>query len=289
MAGATERVILGAPVAGARGTVASSFQYLLRGDETLQLEVYNFVALPVVVRLFGRVWRTESQDLQVFAHDTSCGARVFTTKTFSLTAGALLNLRLTTDDTTVPLGQLYGRVRLMQGDGAAALPIATLIQGYFNDRGDRGWPGSAIEDTHAGLGTLRNEAWSFGGVPPTIAGFTQAKMRSRVTGGSFLFSTAAIGAAREVILIITNSTGIEIARLSSNYAHAPSTVAAYTLAAGVNQDASSASGQRIIPIPTDLDLPAQSSLTVVVVNQQVGDLFTPGALYMRSWMDFNAE
>lgn len=286
MAGARELARAASPVPLGAGAVVSSLQYTLTGDEWLRLTTYNLLFSSHPVELIGRVWRSADQKFDLFRHPHVAAPNAFTTTEIKLQPGALLNLRIGTPNATgFSLGVLFGRVQLLSGHGPSATVIGTLLQGYFDNRNDRGWPGSTLEDVQSGNGVLTGNQIAFDPGLPNMRITLAANVRARFVCFAFDLATGPAGGNREVIVSVQDQGFNPIGVFVANITQPVNTTWTYTIAPSVVQEMASASTMRIIPIPPDLDLPPTARILITAINQQNDDVYTPGLCLLRYWME----
>lgn len=292
---AVERIVQASPVPAGGSVVASSFQYLLTGEERLLVTVRWFArALVGGVTVAGRSWRSQTNDLSVFlvntAQSPTTGSQPSSTNgnlsaEITLDAGALLNLRVSTDDMARKLGTCFVRVQLQRGSGTAATVLGTLLQGYISPGNDLGWPGSALTTMHAGRGVVLSEIWSFQPGPLRATATVPAGIRWLPIAGAVQFTCSGVAGDRQVIAYALDDAGTIVWEGVGAPKMIAGVTANYGFGAGQPPSTVDVTGIRELPWPDELELAAGWSLRIQVSGADAGDIVTPFGLLVREWLD----
>lgn len=282
---ATERITSGAQgVAIGRGLVASSFQYYLTGAESIRVSAISRYS-NVKVDITYRFWREQDRQIQVNRDALTVSLDdPPTLKSVGLDAGALLNLRLSTDDTRPKLGMLWVRAQLVIGDGAAAQVLGTLLQGYISAQNDLGWPGSPLQTMHESHGSIITAPWVVL-AGPAVSTNVPPHSRWRVVSGRFVLQAVGAGPARTPIVFTTNSAGIVTWSSGNGQSCAAGNIRTYSFGAGVAPSDVIGLDQTMLSWPTDMELGPLDTVQAAFLSGQVTDLVTNTALLVREWFD----
>lgn len=281
-----EQAFPAAPAFASRGLVASSFQYLLTGTEELRLTAY-VRSTQIRLTVDSRLWRRDIGEIQLQSHECLTSTLFETVQTYPLTAGALLNVRVSTPgNPTLQLGQVFVRVQLMSGSGPGARVVGTLLQGYLDEWNELAWPGTPLADMQSGLGVLLNAGWSLDLPNNRAMTLVASNARWRVMSGRVVFTAGAVPAVRNFYVSVQDPAGVLqfVGTASTNLAAGG--VFGLNFGAGLVGNRGVDFGNESVPFPVDLDLLPNSIIAVNVVNMQVGDFFSAlDGLWVREWMN----
>jgi hypothetical protein len=280
-----ERAFLGAPVTFGRGAVASSFQYILTGEEFLRVYADTLKQAGETIVVTGRLWSLQRQQLQVFRHEISAvsipGGAFFT---YALEPGALLNLRIATAN-QIPLNTMFVRAQIVRGPGPAQTVLGTLLQGYISLNNDLGWPGSPIETTHAGRGRLADGFWQPLFLPTRLEVTVPTGRRWEFVASRFNVTTDATVGNRDVTFAALDDTGQTHYTGVSNFVQTAGLTSRYSIGAGLAGTAQLGFGLAHISAPRGLELASGWKLMVLISGAGAGDFFAPFGLLIREWFD----
>jgi hypothetical protein len=138
-------------ILGPTGVIASPFQFLVTGDDHLEVTSFNSLTgcRVAVHHRFLEEGRVTPQATS-FTHTPNTDRTANTTR-HALGQGALLNLRVVADSGGPLLGQTFVIVRVIRGQEANAVALGTLIQGYVTASQDQAWPGSPLVNSLSGV------------------------------------------------------------------------------------------------------------------------------------------
>lgn len=282
---AAERTFQAAPVQVGRGLVASSFQYYLSGDESLEIDLWNRGGNHVV-DLSGRAWRESDRAIVPFLHtfNVLSGAAPLTRRV-KLDAGALINLRVAAQtSSTLDLGELFGRVRILNGFTGAVVALGTLAQGYFDADNDLAYPGTPIQSMHSGHGFIQQPSWFLGLVPLRAIYQVPNNVRARFLCGNVNFTTSGVAANRAVVSRVLDAGGTTLFIGDNHPVQVANTTIGYNVSVGHPPSSSSAANNMQVPFPADLDLLPNYQVEMLVVNEQVGDALQLNGVVTRNWI-----
>lgn len=269
-----------------RGQLDFVSQHYLTGDESLRVQIYCING-PQQVTLTGRQWSEAEKQIKPFVktYRVPSLTGIALEDTFSLEAGALLNVRLSmVNSATLRYGQVFGRVTLLQGKTGATIPLATLLQGYFTEHIEINWPGSDLRGMHEAPGLITDLAWSTAVAPVRCEALTGNKVRTRLISGAATFQASAVVAPRLLRLsVFSNGAYMYVSRTLGPFAASTGCLAVF--GAGLNAEPVDDNARALFDVPLDLEIPELSTVQIFVINGQAGDFFTPEQLNVRQWME----
>jgi hypothetical protein len=270
-----------------RGQLDFVSQHYLSGSESLRVEVYSHYPLPVPVTVTGRMWSQAERTIKPFQRTyPGPSGMPGTTDTFQLEAGALLNVRLVSNTASgLQLGHLFGRVTLMQGSTGALVPLATLVQGYFDANNEVAWPGTPLQGMHDGRGVIVESNWVQLLAPRRLEETVSIGARWRIVAGRGSIVTSAVAGNRDVLVVAVKASGFVTFAAGGLPVVPASQARAYDFGAGLNGQTAFSNNEGVLPWPDDLELAAGDAVRLQLVNEQVGDAWTGDALTIRQWMD----
>lgn len=271
--------------AGRASPVSSgmAWPFLTDGSESLRVS-FRGRGLGIVGLVTGRVWHRDSGRIEVFSQrPTTVQSAILVQDDYPLPAGALLNLRLTTDP-GVKYGAVFGSAQLVRGSNpSASTVIATIAQGYTNTTNERAFPGSPIQSFGDGPGLIIDPAWGAFAAPLRLEVQSGNFERWRALSGLGQLITSGVAGVRTVYTRATNGFGQLIWQGTGGVAHGPGATVGYSFGAGVAPSGITGGGVAMLPWPADLDLDPGSVITMGVDNAQLGDIVVPFGLNVRFW------
>lgn len=271
------------PIIG-RGLVASSFQYYLTGVESLRVVMQSLVA-GVKLELACRLWR-ESDRAVVLSReliDSGTGIPTPVTTEYALDAGALLNVRLGVASGTPAHGAIWVRVQLIQGAGAAAVVVGTLLQGFVSTSNDLGWPGSPIEKQDSASGFVASHAGAAGA---NISALTiGARERWRPICGRFTYTASGAAGNRNAFVAVLDNAGNFVYVGVSSILIGPGGALSLSFAAGASPSADGGGAQFHLPFPGDLELAGGWGLRFSALGADVADVISNPYFVVRKRVD----
>jgi len=283
MGGAIERAFPAAPVPGPAGLIASSFQYLLTGTETLRVLTMP-LGTGATFTLQSRQYRKATDDTQVSEHQLR-GTVVGNTQVsdIPLTAGALLNVRLSLTPASIRTGQVWAEVHLVQGQTGSTKIIGTLMQGYMGGDVALAWPGSAIQSLHDGRGYITADEPAF--VAATVYRLTIGNsLRYRVISGTYDVIASAVVADRFAFVRVERAGGIVVFEGAGAGPITAGQTARVSFGAGMTATGVTALLVWHLPFPSDLELDPGDRITIYVGNTQAGDIISAPTFLVRVWL-----
>ena len=283
-AGIIEQIIFGSPTTDDRGRLlASPFQFHVTGVERLRLTVTNSVAGVFVVARVRTF--TPGGDVQVAEHAIAARSdRTSSYSDFPLDAGFILNMEVVATGATTRIGQTFVRVQIVRGDGAAALPFGTLIQGYVTSNQALAWPGSPVESSIAGGGVLR----LIDGTTPAAG----AEISETVPTGArwellnvhaTIGTSAAAGNRRPMLAFVAGAVGHWLRAQTGTVG--PSQSATVIWAANVGDAAVGSPLRLSAPLPTGQNLLEGFQIVGTTDALDAGDTYINIKLLVREWLE----
>ena len=275
---ATERAF---PAARALAS-PSAIDWPLVGTERLRL-TGRFMNATNTITLAGRLWRAADREVVPFSHTFVQGLIGSLVQEVPLQAGVLLSLYVTaTQGSTDVLGETFARVELIQGDGAAATVLAALVQGYVNSENALGWPGSPLQNQHAGFGVPTLAPATFATGPLRYTWTVPTGRLWRVVAGRAIFTASAVVATRNAYVTLTDALGNAFSALPSTSGIVANEVLGINFGPGLTLANPSIGQQSNVATP-DLLLTTGDVLSVTTSNNQIGDTLTNGVLRVQEY------
>jgi len=191
-----------------------------------------------------------------------------TTKTFALSPGTLLNINCENISNEPERGTSHLIAGLQTGDDTDNEMFAILVNNYLQERFPLSWPNPHIQNPLEGRGNWQvvTESDPAAGATKTLK--TQAHTRRIIKGIHFTLTTSATAATRLVKIKFNfpHYTGT----FPASTTQAASTAINYT-AAAIGHNTQVGSANAIIPIPQDISVFNNDSVTIDVDNIQSGD------------------
>jgi hypothetical protein len=282
---ASERQIIAQPTASAGGRVISSpFQFYTTGEDRLRVTSFN--SLPGVALKIQSRFVDSAGKVQANADDhVPLSNRTARITEHELGNGALLNLTVFASAGAPQIGQTFVIVQLIRGASAAAIILGTLLQGYVTASQHLGWPGSPIQLSTEGQGSLR----SIAGTNPAIG----AEINESVpTGARWQFISALINftASANVatrcprFAFFDPAIGQYLGVYTSGLSITASQNVANTWAAGMGTALYESFFIPLTPLPTDTPLRAGTQFRTLTAGMQANDQYTGITYYTREWL-----
>jgi hypothetical protein len=278
VAAPTERVFVAQPfpTAGAR-VIASPFQFWSTGEDNLRVLSVNALS-GVGLTIQGRFIDAAGVIGAARWDHTPASDRTIRSSEFPLGVGAV----------TPQIGQTFVIVQLIRGAGAAALVLGTLLQGYVTSTQTLAWPGSPLQLSVDGGGTIR-----------TITGTTPAagqEVREVVPTGArwqlmtvhAQFTASATVATRRPRLAW--NTGGTQSGISANVTNVTATQqGVFDWVCGMPLSAAVFPGDNVAGLPNELYLLAGDSFATATVGLQgidpPVDQWSAPRFTVREWLE----
>jgi hypothetical protein len=273
--------VLSAPTEGRFTPTPYSFEF--SGEDRLRLTVWS--RFGVTVRVHVRVHRPHAPThASVYSFD-STGTAVAETTEFVIGEGYLLNVTVVTEDSGLVLGQVFVRLSVIRGSGAASTVLGTIVQGYVTDEQELGWPGSPIADSLSHSGALL-----IGVVPDQIAGLDWSAtvpdgVRWEILSAAGILTTSAAVANRIPRLFFTHPGPVTILVVPHQFQGVASSVLSYTWGQGLAGTLTAPGQGAIGVLPQNFPLLSGTTIATNTVGLQAGDQWTNIRMMIREWLE----
>lgn len=263
-------------------TLTGPGAFYVTGEDNLRVVLHNSLA-SAVVTIEGRFLSLDGAVLPFVQTYAPTSDRVAFTRDFRLGEGWILNVsaRVTTGAPSV--GQVYARICVIRGLGAAPIQIGTLVQGYATDGDDLAWPGGPLRTSVEGPGWLRTLANQDPAEGEQVLITVPTGARWRPLALRMVFTSNGTAANREVALRITDGTN-EIANVPAGVTQVASQVRRYSYFHSAPRGAGTISLYVIAPLPR-IDIPAGYTIETLVDNIQISDAFSGVNLEVEEWIE----
>lgn len=256
------------------------------GNYALRLNAWCSVA-GVTLALRSRFLRSHDGEL-VDSGDTLAvtGNRVITTTDVQLGAGFPLNAEVFALAGTPTIGQCFAQVQIVRGRGPAAVPLATVLQGYVSATQALSWPGSPIVDSLSGAGALRSIAIAQPAPGAEVTQLVPAGARWQVISLIGQLNTSAAAANRFPSAFLSDGAQRYVEAIT-NVILAASLSGAYCWMSGFGGVVT----QATTPARTTAGLPnpslmlANFQLGTLTGNIQAADQWVNAECVVREWLD----
>jgi hypothetical protein len=183
-------------------------------------------------------------------------------------------------------GQTYIMVQLVNGSGATATVIATLVGNYIAGGQAIGWPGSPVVDSFAGAG-YPDQRGGLAPAPGTELSFVfGAGLRSRLQTAYCKLTTSA-AAGNRLVRVVHQVSGVSVGVFPAPAVVGPSTLSEYTLVPGGSSQATSSSLgiDQVIGVPDTYVFQHDQLLATSTVGLAAGDQFSGWNFLFESWVE----
>lgn len=288
MAPPIERILVAQPVPiGGGSVIATPFQFLLLGEDTLEVAAWCSVA-DVAVFVQGRVLRLDNTIEPFQFTFPTLSNRIGTRNTINIGAGFILNLAVIGAGATLVPGQLFARLTIQRGQLGSRTFLGTLLQGYTTNTQTLAWPGSPIQLSTEGQGVIRQ----FTGTNPApgvdIDEVVPTGARwELISIGSLLTTSAAVGNRTPILRLETAAGGI-LAQSIATVQTPPSNVHGYWWMQGIPTETNIlALGSGQAGLPTNPVLLAGNHILTVTLGIAAGDDWQVPDIAVREWLEGN--
>lgn len=263
-------------------TLTGPGAFYVTGEDNLRVVLRNSLA-SAVVTIEGRFLTLAGVVTPFVEVIAPASDRSAVTRDFRLGDGWILNVsaRVTTGAPSV--GQVYARICVIRGLGAAPIQIGTLVQGYATEADDLAWPGGPLRTSVEGPGWLRTLANQDPAEGEMILITVPTGARWRPLSLRFRLVTNGTAANREVELVITDGTN-EIANVPAGVTQTASQTRRYSYFHTAPRGAGTVSLFVIAPLPR-IDIPAGYTIETLLNGGQVSDAFTQVNLLVEEWIE----
>lgn len=195
-----ERILPPASLSGAPvRTITTPFQFVFSGAENLRVRSANSLA-GVVIGIQGRLLQSDGTITPFVLTSTPPSDRSILTQDFPLGPGTLLTLTAFAIAGAPQRGQTFVQVQVIQGLGGATITLGTLLQDYVTSFQQLAWPGSPIQNSLDGRGTIVRTTVAQP-APGALGAFSlPAGTRWRIQAVTLELDTSAVVATRKPYL-----------------------------------------------------------------------------------------
>jgi len=219
------------------------------------------------------------ESIETFSVDSSANGNE---RVITLTDGQLISAVLWSNSNSLRTGQLFARIATREGSVADNSRELPLVSGYITGGSFLNYPTSPPIPSYTGVPALEVVAVPAPGAGNEIS-FTQpGGTRSRIIGGSFIFTTSAAVANRTVTLQVNDISGA-ITWVTSRTVQAAGVARTYWLWTGDNMPADAAPNF-FLPIPADA-YGDELNVISITTNIDVADAFTAVTLRLDNYVN----
>jgi hypothetical protein len=271
-----EKAALAAP------TLIGPGSFYVTGEDNLRVVIRNSLA-SAVVTVEGRFLSVAGEVTPFVQTIAPASDRTAGTTDFRLGDGWILNVsaRVTSGDPQV--GQVYVRLLVIRGLGAAPINIGTLAQGYATNADDLAWPGAPIRSSVEGPGWIRTLTVADPAAGADFAATVPTGARWRPLAVHWQIVSSATAANRETALRLTDGTN-EIAIVPCGVTQTASTTRRYSFFHTAPRGAGSVQLHVIAPMPR-LDLVAGNTIESVTAAIDATDQISAIVIHLEEWIE----
>lgn len=254
------------------------------GNYAWRLNVWCSVA-GVTIALRSRFLR--SNDGQLVDSDDDLvvtSDRLLTTKTTQLAAGFPLNAQVFALTGTPLVGQCFVQLQIIRGAGPAAIPMATVLQGYVTATQALSWPGSPITSSVDGPGAPLVVIVGIAPLGTEVSTIVPVNARFAVGLAAATFVAGAAVANRNPTLVYL-SGGALLMRSGYNVNVTAGQTRDFSWMTGFGNLIENPLGQVSLSLPTENVLLAGVQITTLTSGLQAGDQWRGLQLAVRQWID----
>lgn len=261
------------------------FQFVLSTFERLRVLTYSDDA-SAVYTIAGRVHRGDGTISTFAFQHAQVSENSSPLKDVNVGAGALLTVSVyvSTQNGVSRHGRNWVRVQVIQGEGAAATVLGTLVQAYVTKQDPVAWPGTPFRSPTEGPGLVE----FIEGTAPAAGGAAELTFtpdrRYRIDALSVIFDTAAGGSARRVFVRQVTANGVD-ALFPAPFPQPASTTQTYVFGRGLPNLDASANGMVAGALPIELWSTNVSSYEVNAALIAAADQFTAVGAQVTRWFD----
>lgn len=179
-------------------------------------------------------------------------------------------------------GVCYCELSIGRGGSPSGYEHTLLAAGYLGRRSSLGWPGGAPVAAGQGTGMPRTITLTNPAAGADYASSTVYSSQTRLQSASFVLTTDATVAARDVRIRIQDGLGNVVFFAGSNVTQPASTVLRYT-ASPTGLAGTFGTNQVLLPYPNDLLGFGGLEFHTATLNLQAGDQFSAFAALVERW------
>jgi len=257
--------------------------FYFAGDDQLRVTSWNSLASVAVV-VTGRFVHADDARIEPFSElHTPATNRTAASSTYTRARGWLTDLSVLVTGATPQRGQTFVRVDVVRGQGANAIPLSTLLQGYVTATQRLAYPGSPIVDSLTGPGTLRSITGTDPAAGLEISETVPTGARWRFASLRAALVTDATVANRNASLNFDDGTNI-YAAAAVNFNQAASLTFVHHFVA-VGQSFAQTSTQVMVSTPANLVLAAGHRFRTVTSAIVAGDNWGAPQYAVEEWLE----
>jgi len=257
--------------------------FYFAGDDQIRVTSWNALASVTVV-LTGRFVHAEDGRIEPFSEvHTPNTNRTAASSTYQRARGWLTDLSVLVTGATPQRGQTFVRVDVVRGQGAGAIALSTLLQGYVTATQRLAYPGSPIIDSLTGPGVIRSltgtdpvAASEISETVPTGARWRFISLRAQLV-------TDATAANRTLALVFDDGTNSYM-YAATNFNQTASQALNYAFG-DVGQTYGFYLLGGMVSAPANLVLAAGHRIRTVTTTLQAGDNWGPPQYAVEEWLE----
>lgn len=279
----TETIIRPGAAASGRVTPAS-FPFFTTGEDNLRVTSYNS-APGVSLKINGRLLDTAGRANADSWDHTPNTDRSAKSTDLTLSGSTLLNLTVFSAAGTPLQGQTYVIVSLIRGIGAGAIVLGTIVQGYVTSNQALGFPGSALQQSTEGSGSVRTIVATVPAAGAEVAETVPAGARWELLLFSARFAPQVTVGINRMPMLYAQLGGqnlffVPIARTVD----APN-VLSCNWSSGLGLQANTLSVFTATGLPVSIPLLAGTVLATLTDGMQPADTYTSANYTVREWLE----
>lgn len=261
---------------------AAAAPFYVSGEDNLRTIVRTSVVVTVTVE--GR-FLDRCGTITPFVHNFTIATvtRAAVTNDARLGEGWILSIAARVTTGTPQVGQTFVQLRVVRGNGAAAINIGTLAQGYATESDDLAWPNSLVRSSVEGPGVFLRSPIASPGAGGNFLTTVPARTRWRPTMVNFQLVTSAVAGNREVVIAFDDGAAV-IALIPAGVTQIASETRTYTFFHAAPRGAGTISLHVIAPLPM-LTMMAGWDLLSTVSGILAGDQLSVISVTVEEWIE----
>lgn len=263
--------------------VINPYPFGLSDDSNLRMT--SVCSLPgVTVELHYRMLlRDGSVKVGRFQHSPNSN-RTTKSDDFPLAGGYVTNLSVFASTGSPKVGQVFVIVQLLNGLGAAATVMGTMLQGYVTTTQGLGWPGSPIESSTDGEPAVRTVGGTLPPIGVELSETVPNGARWELLALTTLFTTSAAVPTRRPRLRYASGADF-IGFYPHTLAIGPGAVTFITWGPGLVPSADAAQQTVTVGLPNPMRLLAGQTFSTLTGALDVGDSYQTPIYTVREWLE----
>ena len=260
----------------------SSSAFYFSGEDALRITTFN-AAAGVTVAIEGRRIDVDGRIVPFAERHVPNTDRTTASSTFVLGEGFLLNVQIRASAGTPRIAQCFAILEVVRGTTGAAIPLATLLQGYVTDTSRLSWPGSPIRSSIDGPGVIRSITGTDPAAGAEVSETVPTNARWQLMGLRFVLTTDATVANRQPMILFDDGVST-FASVTGNNSQAASTATSYYGQVGTVSVGALTNGLNfVLPYPLTLmgGFRVRTQTTAIVA----GDNYGAPILLVEEWIE----